>query len=98
MVREAAIVRAWLSDEPSPTPVWMSGMSSCTAAISLCHVGGAPTSALIRRGNDYHGNFSHISFVHGDPAWKESKIVEAQSEVGVVASTLERQLLIIGDI
>ncbi|RPI37173.1 MAG: hypothetical protein EHM54_03815, partial [Nitrospiraceae bacterium] len=54
--------------------------------------GGAPTSALIARGNDYPGNFSHIALVYVDPASKEAKIVESHIEVGVVVSTGEQYL------
>jgi hypothetical protein len=54
--------------------------------------GGAPTSALIARGNDYPGNFSHIAFVYVDPGTHISSIVEAHIERGVVVSTVEQYL------
>src|SRR4030042_658237 len=54
--------------------------------------GGAPTSALIARGNDYPGNFSHIAFVYVDPGTHEAKIVESHIEIGVVVSTVEEYL------
>lgn len=54
--------------------------------------GGAPTSALIARGNDYPGNFSHIALVYVDPVTNEAKIVESHIEIGVVVSTAEEYL------
>ncbi|MCP4221350.1 MAG: hypothetical protein GY765_42385 [bacterium] len=45
--------------------------------------GGAPTSALISRGNNYPGNFSHIALVHVDEKTHEISIIEAHIEVGV---------------
>jgi len=54
--------------------------------------GGAPTSALIARGSDYPGNFSHIAFVYVDPATKEAKIIESHIEIGVVVSSVEQYL------
>jgi hypothetical protein len=54
--------------------------------------GGAPTSALIARGSDYPGNFSHIAFVFVDPDTRKASIVEAHIELGVVVSTVEEYL------
>ncbi len=49
--------------------------------------GGAPTSALIARGNDYPGNFSHIALVHIDPTSHVVSMVEAHIERGVAIAT-----------
>ena len=49
--------------------------------------GGAPTSALIARGNDYPGNFSHIALLYVDEATNKPSIIEAHIERGVVIST-----------
>jgi hypothetical protein len=54
--------------------------------------GGAPTSALIARGSDYPGNFSHIAFIYVDPQTHEAHIVESHIEIGVVVSTVEQYL------
>jgi len=51
--------------------------------------GGAPTSALIARGNDYPGNFSHIALVHVDDISKDISIIESHIEIGVAISNLE---------
>ena len=54
--------------------------------------GGAPTSALIARGNDYPGNFSHIALVHIDEKTKVISIIESHIERGVTVSSLEEYL------
>ncbi len=54
--------------------------------------GGYPTSALIARGNDYPGNFSHIALVHVDSASREISVIEAHIEQGVVVSTADQYL------
>ncbi|MCI0699337.1 hypothetical protein L0337_45960, partial [candidate division KSB1 bacterium] len=54
--------------------------------------GGAPTSALIARGNDYPGNFSHVALVHVDEKTSVASIIEAHIERGVANSTLEEYL------
>ncbi len=54
--------------------------------------GGYPTSALIARGNDYAGNFSHVALVHVDPESKAISVIEAHIEVGVTVSSFEEYL------
>jgi hypothetical protein len=54
--------------------------------------GGYPTSALIARGNDYPGNFSHIAFVHVDSATHAISVIEAHIERGVAVGTPEEYL------
>ncbi|MCJ7553974.1 MAG: hypothetical protein MUO34_08830, partial [Ignavibacteriaceae bacterium] len=54
--------------------------------------GGAPTSALIARGNDYPGNFSHVALVHIDEKTKLISIIESHIERGVVVSSLTEYL------
>lgn len=80
------------TDEPSAAPAADVRNVRLHSGDILVSRGGAPTSALIARGNDYPGNFSHIAFVYVDPATKEAKIVEAHIEVGVVVSTAEQYL------
>jgi hypothetical protein len=50
--------------------------------------GGAPTSALIARGNDFPGNFSHAALVYVDESGTAS-VIEALIERGLVVSTLD---------
>lgn len=54
--------------------------------------GGAATSALIARGNDYPGNFSHVALAHVDAATGKASVIEALIESGVVISTVEKFL------
>lgn len=54
--------------------------------------GGAPTSALISRGSDYPGNFSHVALVYVDPKTKVASIIEAHIEVGVAIASLEEYM------
>jgi len=53
--------------------------------------GGAPTSAMIARGNDYPGNFSHVALAHVSEEGVVS-VIESHIERGVVVSTLEEYL------
>jgi len=51
--------------------------------------GGAPTSALIARGSDYPGSFSHVALVHVDEDGT-FRTIEAHIEVGVVVAGIEK--------
>jgi hypothetical protein len=79
-------------DEPSATP-------SATVRGVLIHSGdilvsrgGAATSALIARGNDFPGNFSHVALVHVDEATKRVSVIESHIESGVGVSPIEKYL------
>ncbi|MDH3268043.1 MAG: YiiX/YebB-like N1pC/P60 family cysteine hydrolase [Ignavibacteria bacterium] len=79
-------------DELSETPsVEILGVIVHSGDI-LVSRGGAPTSALIARGNDYPGNFSHIALVHIDEKTKLISIIESHIERGVTISSLEEYL------
>jgi hypothetical protein len=54
--------------------------------------GGAATSALIARGNDFPGNFSHIALVHVDEQTKKISVIEAHIESGVGVRPIEAYL------
>jgi hypothetical protein len=54
--------------------------------------GGAATSALIARGNDYPGNFSHAALLFVDAETGEPVVLEALIETGVVVSSLTHYL------
>jgi hypothetical protein len=54
--------------------------------------GGAPTSALIARGNDYPGNFSHVALLYVDDKTGERAVIESHIERGVVISTAEEYI------
>ena len=79
-------------DEPSATPwAFFLGVKIHSGDI-LVSRGGAPTSALIARGNDFPGNFSHVALVHVDPTTHRANILESHIERGVTISTLEEYL------
>ncbi len=80
-----------LEEIPSATP-WteVEGVRVHSGDILLSR-GGAPTSALIARGNDFPGSFSHAALVHVSPAG-EATVIEALIERGAVVSTAEEYL------
>ncbi|MGG9961573.1 YiiX/YebB-like N1pC/P60 family cysteine hydrolase [Ferruginibacter sp. SUN106] len=52
--------------------------------------GGAEVSALISRGNDYPGNFSHVALIYIDTKTNTPYLIEAHIEKGVAVSTVEQ--------
>jgi hypothetical protein len=54
--------------------------------------GGAPTSALIARGNDYPGNFSHVALVDVDENTGLVSIIESHIEKGVAVASIDDYL------
>ncbi len=54
--------------------------------------GGAPTSALIARGNDFPGNFSHVALVYVDEETLTPSIIEAHIEKGVAIASVNEYL------
>jgi hypothetical protein len=78
--------------EPSQAPSFKRGDVVLHSGDILVSRGGAPTSALIARGNDYPGNFSHIALLYVDEATGTPSIIESHIERGVVISSLEEYL------
>lgn len=79
-------------DEPSQTPsAQILGVSIHSGDI-LVSRGGAPTSALIARGNDYPGNFSHVALVHVDSTSGKVSIIESHIEKGVAVADINQYL------
>jgi hypothetical protein len=77
--------------EPSAAPsATLRGVTVHSGDI-LVSRGGAPTSALIARGNDYPGNFSHVALLYVAPSG-EVETIEAHIERGVVVAGIERYL------
>lgn len=75
-------------DEESATPsAGILGVKIHSGDI-LVSRGGAPTSALIARGSDYPGNFSHIALAYVDDKTKLPYIIEAHIERGVTISSI----------
>lgn len=54
--------------------------------------GGAEVSALISRGNDYPGNFSHVALIYVEEKTNKPYLIEAHIERGVAISTLDEYL------
>jgi hypothetical protein len=78
--------------EPSATPATLVQGVEIHSGDILISRGGYPTSALIARGNDYPGNFSHVGLVHVDSATHLASVIEAHIERGVAVSTAEQYL------
>ncbi len=79
-------------DEPSATPgAEVLGVRIHSGDILLSR-GGAPTSALIARGNDFPGNFSHVALVYVDARSGQPCVIEAHIERGVAVSSVSDYL------
>ena len=78
-------------DEPSRTPAAeLLGIEVHSGDILLSR-GGAPTSALIARGNDFPGNFSHVALLHVSDDGEVS-LIEAHIERGVAIASSDTYL------
>ncbi|HUO52105.1 MAG TPA: YiiX/YebB-like N1pC/P60 family cysteine hydrolase, partial [Gemmatimonadaceae bacterium] len=80
------------SDAPSATPAAAVRGVTVHSGDLLLSRGGYPTSALIARGSDFPGEFSHVALVHVDSATHAVSVVEAHIERGVAVSTVEQYL------
>lgn len=78
--------------EPSATPATTVHGVEIHSGDILVSRGGYPTSALIARGNDYPGNFSHVGLVHVDGVSHAASVIEAHIERGVAVSTADAYL------
>ena len=100
----AAVEEAMLQARPEGVSALVPGADVRSAAPSvrllgaelrsgdlLVSRGGAPTSALIARGNDYPGNFSHVALLHVSEAG-EVAVVEAHIERGVAVASAQEYL------
>jgi len=103
--RRAAVEEVWLQSPSSTNPLELiagsvaspnPGVEVHGATIHsgdiLVSRGGAATSALIARGNDFPGNFSHIALVHLDEITKQISVIESHIESGVGVRPLEQYL------
>jgi hypothetical protein len=77
--------------EPSGTPSTVIHGVEVHSGDILVSRGGAPTSALIARGNDYPGNFSHVALLHVSEAGRAT-VIESLIEHGVVLTSPEEYL------
>lgn len=80
------------SRDAAPAP----GVEVCGVKLQsgdiLVSRGGAATSALIARGNDFPGNFSHVALVHVDETMRQVSTIEAHIESGVSVRSIEAYL------
>jgi len=80
------------TDEPSATPsARLLGVQIHSGDI-LVSRGGVPSSALIARGNDFPGNFSHIALACVDSVSGQLSLIESHIEKGVAVATAEQYL------
>lgn len=78
----------YVTDEPSVTPTASIFGITVHSGDLLVSRGGAEVSALISRGNDYPGNFSHVALIYVDAQTKQAWLVEAHIEKGVAVATV----------
>ena len=79
-------------DAPSQTPsVAVRGVKLHSGDILLSR-GGAPTSSLIARGNDYPGSFSHVALAHVDERTGRASVIESHIEGGVAITPFDEYL------
>jgi hypothetical protein len=85
----AARIPAECDTEPSQTASTMFRGVTLHSGDILVSRGHKPTSALISRGNDYAGSFSHVSLLHVDPATGSACVIHSLIEEGVVVKPLK---------
>jgi hypothetical protein len=79
-------------DEASGTPSAVVRGVTLHSGDMLVSRGGAATSALIARGNDFPGNFSHVALVQVDAVTRDASVIESHIECGVTVSPIETYL------
>jgi Permuted papain-like amidase enzyme, YaeF/YiiX, C92 family len=79
-------------NEPSQTPsTTVHGAMVHSGDVFLSR-GGAPTSALIARGNDFPGVFSHVALLHVDEKGGRASLIESHIERGVAIASIDEYL------
>jgi len=79
-----------VSPERSVTPVTKIFGIEVHSGDLLVSRGGAEVSALISRGNDYPGNFSHVALLYVEAKTNKAFLIEAHIEKGVAVSSVEQ--------
>jgi len=79
-----------VKDERSVTPSTKIFGIEVHSGDMLVSRGGAEVSALISRGNDYPGNFSHVALLYVDEKTNKPFLIEAHIEKGVAISSVEQ--------
>ncbi|HCI70541.1 MAG TPA: hypothetical protein DHV30_08075, partial [Balneola sp.] len=91
------------SEEPIDPVLYVKEEESQTPATNILGIkvhsgdllvsrGGAEVSALISRGNDYPGNFSHVALIYVEEGTNIPYLIEAHIERGVAIATLEEYI------
>jgi hypothetical protein len=80
------------TDEPSATPSAVVHGVRIHSGDVLLSRGDVATSALIARGNDFPGHFSHVALVHVEAGTGRIRLVEAHIERGLAVATPEAYL------
>ena len=82
----------YVKNEPSQTPgTDILGIEVHSGDL-LVSRGGAEVSALISRGNDFPGNFSHVALIYVEEGTNIPYLVEAHIERGVAIATLNEYI------
>lgn len=82
----------YVKDEPSETPSTNILGIKVHSGDLLVSRGGAEVSALISRGNDFPGNFSHVALIYVEEETSIPYLVESHIERGVAIATLEEYI------
>ena len=77
-----------VNNEKSATPAASIFGIEAHSGDLLVSRGGAEVSALISRGNDYPGNFSHIALIYVDEKTNDPFLIEAHIEKGVAIASV----------
>ena len=81
-----------VTDEPSATPFTNIFGIKVHSGDLLVSRGGAEVSAMISRGNNYPGNFSHVALIYIKEKTNEPYLVEAHIEKGVAVASAEQYI------
>ena len=81
-----------VKDEPSVTPSTSIFGIKVHSGDLLVSRGGAAVSAMISRGNNYPGNFSHVALIYVEEKTNQPYLVEAHIEKGVAVSSAEQYI------
>jgi len=82
----------YVKDEPSATPSTNILGIKVHSGDLLVSRGGAEVSALISRGNDFPGNFSHVALIYVEEGTNIPYLIEAHIERGVAIASLEEYI------
>lgn len=82
----------YVEDVPSETPSTRILGITVHSGDLLVSRGGAEVSALISRGNDHPGNFSHVALIYIDQQSNIPYLIEAHIERGVAVANLEEYI------